>query len=521
MGGLVGLIILDGWGLNSRKDHNAVALARTPTMDGLRKNHPHTTLVTCGTRVGLPEGLMGNSEVGHLNLGAGRMAMQAMTRIDGWVKDGILFQNPALLGAIDHVKGTERHLHLMGLVSDGGVHSWPSHYLGLLKMAKDRGLDPGQVYFHAMLDGRDTPPQSGIDHVKTLVDFMEEIEFGRVGSIVGRYYAMDRDRRWERTKIAYDCYTMGAGRKETDPVEAVKKAYERDETDEFVKPIVIPGDDGEPTARFSDGDSVLFFNFRGDRPRQITKAFVLPGFKEFERKESPDVRFTCMTRYEEGLPVEVAYPPDSLEQGMTNTVGKAISDRGVRQLRIAETEKYAHVTFFFNGQEEAPYPGEERILVPSPKVATYDLQPEMSAQGVAANLVEKIREGLFEAVICNFANPDMVGHTGKLEAAIKAVETVDQCLGDSLGAIRDAGGAAIVTADHGNAEQMLHYDTGVPHTAHTTNPVPLFVVDDRFNGTLRSGGSLEDVGPTMLGMLGIEKPEGMTGRDLREMENAK
>lgn len=515
MGRLVALIILDGWGLNPRRDYNAVALARTPTMDGLLARYPHTTLVTCGRRVGLPEGLMGNSEVGHLNLGAGRVVTQAMTRIDGWVEDGSLFENPALIRAMDRVKGTGRALHLMGLVSDGGVHSWPSHYQGLLEMAKGRGLGPKQAFVHAILDGRDTPPKSGVRHVRALVDFMKEIGFGRVGTIVGRYYAMDRDKRWDRTRMAYDCYALGVGTKAADPVAAVRDAYGRGETDEFVKPIVMTGEDGGPLATVADGDGLLFFNFRGDRPRQITRAFVLEGFDGFERGRWPRVHYTCLTQYEEGLPAEVAYSPEALGQEMKQIVGEVLSRRGLRQLRVAETEKYAHVTFFFNGQEETPFPGEERILVPSPKVATYDLQPKMSAAGIAERLIEQVRARAFDAAICNFANPDMVGHTGRLDAAIRAVETVDRCLGEVLEAIRSVGGAAIVTADHGNAEQMLHYDTGEPHTAHTTNPVPFLVVDEAFGGALREGGSLEDVGPTLLGMLGMERPGEMTGRDLR------
>lgn len=517
MGRLAALIILDGWGLNPRRGYNAVALARTPTMDGLMARYPHTTLVTCGRRVGLPEGMMGNSEVGHLNLGAGRVVTQAMTRIDAWVEDGSLLDNPALIAAMDRVKGTGRALHLMGLVSDGGVHSWPTHYEGLLRMAKGRGLDPARVFVHAVLDGRDTPPQSGEGHVKSLANFVHGIGFGRIGTVVGRYYAMDRDKRWDRTQIAYDCYTLGKGAAAGDPVQAVKDAYGRGETDEFVKPVVIADTDGKPLATVSDGDSILFFNFRGDRPRQITKAFVLDDFEGFTRERRPRVHYACMTQYEKGLPVSVAYPPEALEQNMKNVIGRALSDRGQRQLRVAETEKYPHVTFFFNGQEETPFPGEDRIMVPSPKVATYDLQPEMSADGVAQNLIEKVRAKAFDAAICNFANADMVGHTGNLDAAIRAVEAVDGCLGRVLEAIRAVGGAAIVTADHGNAEQMIHYDTGEPHTAHTTNPVPFIVVDEAFRGTLRGGGALEDVGPTLMGMLGVEKAAEMTGRDLRVM----
>ena len=511
------LIVLDGWGVNPRRDHNAIALTETPTMDRIRSAYPHTTLTTTGRSVGLPEGLMGNSEVGHMNLGAGRIVLQAMTQIDDRVNDGSLLKNGALCASMDRVVDTDRNLHLMGLVSDGGVHSWPNHYAGLLKMAAARGLKPEQVFVHALLDGRDTPPKSGAGYVRDLMDMIQDAGVGRVGTVCGRYYAMDRDKRWDRTQLAYDCFTLGEGIPERHPVQAIENAYARGETDEFVKPSVLVDADGHPPGTVGEGDSILFFNFRGDRPRQITRAFVDAGFDGFERRARPRVHYTCLTRYEESLPVDdVAYSPEDLDQEMPNVFGEVLGRAGRRQLRIAETEKYAHVTFFFNGLEEAPFEGEERILVPSPRdVATYDLRPEMSAPEVAEKFVEAIRSQKFDAAICNFANPDMVGHTGILEAAVKAVGAVDRCLGQVLEAVGAVGGAAKITSDHGNAEQMIHYETGEPHTAHTTNPVPFVLVDPAFGGTLREGGRLCDVAPTLLAMLGVPKPEEMTGEDLR------
>ena len=515
---IAALIILDGWGLNPNPSRNAVALANTPTMDRIWATFPHTTLRTSGQSVGLPEGLMGNSEVGHLNLGAGRVVMQAMTQVDDRVNNGRLFDNGALIEAMDRVAGTGNRMHLMGLVSDGGVHSWPSHYKGLLEMAAARNLSHDQVIVHVLLDGRDTPPTSGIDRITDLLEMTKSAGVGRIGTICGRYYAMDRDHRWERTQLAYDCFTLGEGTFETDPVQAIRNAYARGETDEFVKPIVLTDSQGSPLARVADGDSIVFFNFRGDRPRQITRAFVLPNFDGFERRSHPKIHFTSLTRYEEGVPVDgVAFPPDELEQNMPNIFGEVVSTSGMKQLRLAETEKYAHVTFFFNGQAETPFEGEERILVPSPKeVATYDLKPEMSALEITEEFTSAILSQTFDTAICNFANADMVGHTGDLDAAIDAVSTVDRCLGKVLDVISDVDGTAIVTADHGNAEQMTHYETGEPHTAHTTNPVPLVIVDPRFEGKLREGGALCDVSPTMLAILGLKKPAAMTGSDLRQ-----
>ncbi len=513
---LTALIILDGWGLNPNPDHNAVAIADTPTMDRISSDYPTTTLITSGHHVGLPRGLMGNSEVGHLNLGAGRVVTQAMAYIEERIDDGSFLTNDALAAAIDRVK-TGQRLHLIGLVSNGGVHSWPTHYLGLLQMAAQRGLDKEAVFFHALLDGRDTPPTSGSVRVRELIESTHEIGVGRVASICGRYYAMDRDRRWERTQRAYDLLTLGEGESATDPIGAIEASYRRSVTDEFVDPIAIVDDAGHPVATIDDGDSVIFFNFRGDRPRQLTRAFTLADFDGFDRRKRPDVHYATLTRYEQDVPVDgIAYPPDVLSQEMPMILGEKISRIGKRQLRIAETEKYAHVTFFFNGQREEPFAGEDRILVPSPKdVPTYDHKPEMSAPEVADRLIAAIKNGDHDTAICNFANPDMVGHTGVLDAAITAVSTVDACLARVLEAIHDVGGRAIVTADHGNAEQMIHYETGDPHTAHTTNEVPFVLVDPDFDESLRVGASLCDVAPTLLGMMGIDQPGEMTGKDLR------
>ncbi len=514
------LIVLDGWGLSSSEDHNAVAMADTPTMDRIGAAYPSTTLRTCGRSVGLPDGLIGNSEVGHLNLGAGRVVMQAVTRIDDRVRDGGFSQNGALLASMDRVAGTDRRLHLIGLVSDGGVHSWPNHYNGLLRMAAGRRLKPDQVCVHAWLDGRDTPPKSGIRHLAAFQEMCASAGVGRIATVCGRYYAMDRDRRWDRVRVAFEAMTLGRGTHAGDALEAIQDAYDRNETDEFVKPIVVADGNAGSPATIGNGDSVICFNFRGDRGRQITRAFVLRDFDGFERAAVPGVHYTCLTRYEAGLPVDgVAFSPEDLAQAMPDVCGRAMSEGGLRQLRIAETEKYAHVTYFFNGQREEPFEGETRILIPSPRdVPTYDHKPEMSAPAVTREFVDAIRSRRFDSAICNFANPDMVGHTGVMEAAVKAVETVDGCLKRILTAIADVGGIAIVTADHGNAEQMIHDGTGEPHTAHTANPVPLVLVDPEFRGRLRKSGRLCDVAPTLLGVLGLRKPEAMTGEDLRVVQ---
>ena len=513
-----GLIILDGWGLNANTEFNAVAQAHTPTMDRISKQFPYTTLRTSGRTVGLPDGLMGNSEVGHLNLGAGRVVTQAITKIEDSINDGSFETNEALIEAMDRLAGTGGKLHLLGLVSDGGVHSWPTHYQSLLKLASQRDVKPDHVFIHTFLDGRDTPPKSGIDRIGELETFISHLGIGRIASVCGRYYAMDRDQRWERTKLAYDLLTAGTGDAAGSATEAIETAYADGLTDEFVKPCALVDTAGQPLATVDDGDSIIFFNFRGDRPRQITRAFTDDAFTGFDRAQYPDVHYTSMTRYEASLPVDgTAFTPESLSQNMPAIFGETVSLAGRRQLRIAETEKYAHVTFFFNGQREEPYRNEERILVPSPKeVATYDLKPEMSAQEIASRLSDSIRSGAQDVAICNFANADMVGHTGVLDAAIEAVTTVDRCLGEVLEAVEEAGGSVIVTADHGNAEQMIHYDTGEPHTAHTTNEVPLVFFGPEFRGDLRSGGALCDISPTLLGMMGVEQPVEMTGRDLRK-----
>jgi 2,3-bisphosphoglycerate-independent phosphoglycerate mutase len=511
-----GLIILDGWGLNANTDHNAVAAAETPTMDRICKQYPYTTLHTSGRDVGLPDGLMGNSEVGHLNLGAGRVVTQAMTKIEDSINDGSFKSNDALLKSVRRVSGTDHKIHLFGLVSDGGVHSWPTHYQSILELAHENGVSPDQIFIHAFLDGRDTPPQSGIDRLKELEAFLKALGAGSIGSICGRYYAMDRDQRWERTQRAYDLLAEGTGARSTSALEAIEAAYASGTTDEFVEPCVIVDSNGKPLATVDDGDSVVFFNFRGDRPRQLTRAFTDDGFEGFSRNKYPDVHYTCLTRYEESLPVDgVAYPPEALSQNMPKIFGETVSGAGKRQLRIAETEKYPHVTFFFNGLRDEPYDGEERIMVPSPKdVPTYDHKPEMSAPEIADRLSDAIRSGEHDVAICNFANADMVGHTGILEAATAAVATVDRCLAQVLAAVEDVGGAVIVTADHGNAEQMVHYETGEPHTAHTTNEVPFVLVDPNYKGRVQSG-ALCDIAPTLLGMMGVTQPDEMTGSDLR------
>jgi 2,3-bisphosphoglycerate-independent phosphoglycerate mutase len=512
------LIILDGWGLNPRSEYNAVAQAQTPVVDRISKEFAYGTLRTSGRNVGLPDDLMGNSEVGHLNLGAGRVVTQAMTKIEDSIKDGSFKTNEAILAAMNRLKGTDGKLHLAGLVSDGGVHSWPTHYQGLLEIADQQGLDPNQVFFHAFLDGRDTPPKSGIDRLNDLEAFISQLGMGRIASLCGRYYAMDRDQRWERTKLAYDLLAQGVGDHTTSALDAIESAYASGITDEFVKPVAIVDTAGKPLTTVDDGDSIIFFNFRGDRPRQITRAFTDDAFTGFEREKCPSVHYTTLTRYEESLPVDgIAYPPKALSQDMPMIFGETASLAGKRQLRIAETEKYAHVTFFFNGLREEPYEGESRILVPSPKdVPTYDHKPEMSAPEIASHLIEAIRSGEQDVAICNLANADMVGHTGILEAAVQAVTTVDKCLGEILIAIEEVRGSAIVTADHGNAEQMIHYETGEPHTAHTTNEVPLILVDPEFKGSIRQDGALCDISPTLLGMMGIKQSVEMTGKDLRQ-----
>ena len=503
----VGLIVLDGWGLRDSREGNAVALARTPVFDDLWDKYPHTTLDASGRAVGLSEGQMGNSEVGHLNLGAGRVVKQDILRIDEAIEDGSFFENPALLAAASHARDRGSTLHLMGLESDGGVHSSMTHLVALLELARRQGVT--SVAVHAFTDGRDTSPTGGAGYLKDLERSIDEKGIGVLSTVVGRYYAMDRDKRWDRTRIAYDALTRGRADAVTrNPVEALEKSYERETTDEFVKPIVVEG-----TPRVADGDAVVFFNFRADRGRQLTRAFADPGFDGFEREPLGDLHYVTMTRYDEAFDVPVAFARKDIRE-----VAADVWDReGLTTLRIAETEKYGHVTYFFNGGRESPYPREDRILVPSPKVATYDLQPQMSAPEVTDLLVDTFAQGGHGAFVLNFANPDMVGHTGSLEAAIRAVETVDGCLGRVVEAFRASApdGALLILADHGNAETMIAED-GSPHTAHTTNPVPCVLVSRDYRGRLRSGGALCDAVPTLLAFQGIARPALMTGRDLRE-----
>ncbi|AGL03540.1 2,3-bisphosphoglycerate-independent phosphoglycerate mutase [Desulfoscipio gibsoniae] len=504
------LFILDGWGLSEKKEGNAIALAETPNMDKLLAQYPHTVLGTSGEDVGLPEGQMGNSEVGHLNMGAGRVVYQELTRISRVIRDRSFYDNPVLLEAMDKVRDRKSALHLMGLLSDGGVHSHIEHLYALLELARDQGLS--RVFVHAFLDGRDVPPANARDYIVPLVERMRKIETGQVATVMGRYYAMDRDRRWERTKDAYYAMVRGEGYRASSALDALEQAYGRQETDEFVKPTVVVDGQGNPVGRVADGDAIIFFNFRPDRARQITRAFVDEDFDGFERPaDRPGVHYVCMTQYDKTINAPVTYRP----QVLVNTLGEVISYYNLKQLRLAETEKYAHVTFFFNGGVEKPNKGEDRVLIPSPKVATYDLQPEMSAEAVTDALLDKVMEQEYDVIIVNYANPDMVGHTGILPAAIKAVETVDRCIGRAVQAVQQAGGLVLITADHGNAETMIG-DAGEPFTAHTTDPVPFILVSREHQDAKLRPGRLEDVAPTILKLLNIEKPPEMTGHSLLE-----
>jgi 2,3-bisphosphoglycerate-independent phosphoglycerate mutase len=503
------LIILDGFGLRDEDEGNAVHAAQTPNLDKYMAEYPMTTLGASGEAVGLPEGQMGNSEVGHLNLGAGRIVYQDFTRINKAIRDRSLFDNEVLKEAYQQVKDGGRALHLMGLLSDGGVHSHINHLFGLLDMAKKYGLK--KVFIHAILDGRDTPPKSGAGFVKELQDKLDEIGFGKIATVSGRYYAMDRDNRWERTRKAYDAMVTAEGNRNDDPVEAVNKSYNEGVTDEFVIPVVIE-EDGKPVATIEDGDTVIFFNFRADRARQITRALALKGFEGFTRPDQhPDkINFICMTEYDEEFGLPIAFPNIEIKNGL----GEMLSRNNLKQLRIAETEKYAHVTFFFNGGVEKTHPGEDRKLIPSPKVATYDLQPEMSAYEVTDALLERIAEDKYDVIILNFANSDMVGHTGFMDAATRAVEAVDECMGKIVPAILEKGGQVLMTADHGNSEKMIDEDGG-PFTAHTTSPVPLVYIGAP-EGTRIKQGKLADIAPTMLHILDLDIPKEMTGDVLVE-----
>ncbi|NLC76877.1 MAG: 2,3-bisphosphoglycerate-independent phosphoglycerate mutase, partial [Clostridia bacterium] len=475
----------------------------------LEQTYPVTTLRCSGEDVGLPHGQMGNSEVGHLNIGAGRVVYQELTRINRAIKDGTFFENRELNRAIEQVLANNSTLHLMGLVSDGGVHSHLDHLYALLSLAKSKGLS--QVFIPAFLDGRDVSPTSGLSYIKALEGKCRELGIGRIATVMGRYYGMDRDKRWERVALAYRAMVMGEGRKATLAQMAVEQSYGEKVTDEFVEPTVIVDEQGQPLARIREGDALIMFNFRADRARQITRTFVDEDFAGFARPLGFfPVHYVCMTQYDITINAPVAFPPQNLD----NTLGQVLSRQGARQLRIAETEKYAHVTFFFNGGVEAPNPGEDRILIPSPKVATYNLKPEMSAPEVTDRLIRELNRDYYQVVIVNYANPDMVGHTGVLEAAVKAVETVDHCIGRLERAVREKQGILIVTADHGNAEMMVDTDTGGAHTAHTSSLVPLILVSDQYREAVLREGSLQDIAPTVLELLGIEKPAEMTGESL-------
>src|SRR5262252_8361811 len=523
------LVILDGWGYRAETKANAIALARKPTYERLLREYPNTLIHTSGPYVGLPEGQMGNSEVGHLNIGAGRIVHMDITRIDLMIQNGELFSHPVLLEAMKHARTGDRRLHLFGLVSDGGVHSQQAHLYALLKMAKQNGLE--RVFVHAFMDGRDTLPTNGAGYLEQLQQKMREYTSSKIATVNGRYYAMDRDRRWERIAKAFNTMVAGTGEGGTyvDPVQGMKDSYNKGVTDEFVSPFVCADNKGEPLATMRDDDSCICFNFRADRVRQITRALArnsginpqegrdLPGAEDLDNTIPRDrvpknLHYVCMTQYDKNFSLPVVIRPESVDNILANVMGQM----NLRNLRVAETEKYAHVTYFFNGGVEKPFPGEDRILVPSPKVATYDLMPEMSADGIADAVVKAVEDGTFDVLVVNFANADMVGHSGKIEPTIKAVETVDVCLGRIELAVRAKGGAMLITADHGNAEMMVDPETGGPHTYHTTNPVPFIVVAENAKQFhLKSGGSLRDISPTILGMLGVPEPKEMTGSDLR------
>jgi 2,3-bisphosphoglycerate-independent phosphoglycerate mutase len=527
------LIILDGWGYRAETKANAIALARKPTYDRLLREYPNTLIHTSGPFVGLPEGQMGNSEVGHLNIGAGRIVHLDITRIDRMIQNGEFFSHPVLLAAMKHARVGERKLHFFGLLSDGGVHSQQAHLYALLKMAKQNGVD--RVFIHAFMDGRDTLPTNGAGYLEQLQQKMREFNSGKIATVNGRYYAMDRDRRWERIAKAYNAMVFGdaEGGKTTDPVQGMKDSYNRGVTDEFVVPFVCTDvctdQGGQPLATIRGEDACVCFNFRADRVRQITRALArnsglnakggsdLPGAADLDatipRDRVPkNLHYVCMTQYDKNFSLPVVIPPESMANILANVMGSL----NMRNLRIAETEKYAHVTYFFNGGVEQPFPGEERLMVQSPKVATYDLKPEMSAAGIADAVVKATEDGTFDVIIVNFANADMVGHSGKIEPTVKAVETVDACLSRIESAVRAKGGAMLITADHGNAEMMIDPATGGPHTAHTTNPVPfILVAESAKQYTLKPNGSLRDISPTILGILGADEPKEMTGSDLR------
>jgi 2,3-bisphosphoglycerate-independent phosphoglycerate mutase len=509
------LIIRDGWGHNpdpKEDPYNAIKCAHVPVDNMLMTQYPNCLIHTSGEDVGLPDGTMGNSEVGHQNIGAGRIVPQESVRLSKAIRDGSFFENKEFLNLIEFVKSNNGKMHVMGLCSDVGVHSLLDHLYGLLELAKRNGIK--DIFIHAFTDGRDSPPDSGAGYIAQIEKKAGEIGIGRIATVCGRFYAMDRDSRWDRVQKAYECIRVGKGIKAASAAEAVAKSYEREVTDEFIEPTCIVNEGSEPVATVNDGDGLVFFNFRGDRPREIARAFVEPEFKEFVRTTKPNVYFVCMTEYDATIPAPVAFPKPPK---MKNILGAYWGSLGLKQFRCAETEKYAHVTFFFNDYNERPFPGEDRQIVPSPRVRTYDLKPEMSAYEVADVVLNRLDSNKYDVVVVNFANPDMVGHTGILSAAVKAAEAVDQCVGKILDKVKGFGGAAIVTADHGNFEKMIDGSPDKPHTAHTTFDVPLIIFDERFKGKkLREGGRLADMGPTLLEMMGLPQPEEMTGQSLFE-----
>jgi 2,3-bisphosphoglycerate-independent phosphoglycerate mutase len=502
------LLVMDGYAINSHKEGNAIALADKPNLDAIFSKYPYATLGASGLDVGLPEGQMGNSEVGHLNLGAGRVVYQEITRIDKAIKEKNFFANPVLVEAMEAAKKRGVCLHLLGLVSDGCVHSSLNHLYALLGMAKERKVE--KVFVHAFMDGRDTSPTAGAGYLQELLDKFKELGVGRIATVAGRYYAMDRDKRWERVEKAYLAMVCGEGDKTNDMIEAIKKSYANNITDEFIIPTVIISADNPETGRIEKEDVGIFFNFRADRARELSHALTDENFKEFPRTDNLTIDLINLTQYDENLQCKVAFPPIKL----TNILPEVLSKLGKKQLRIAETEKYAHVTFFFNGGQEKPFDGEDRILIHSPKVATYDLKPEMSAYEVTEAVVKEIRSKKYDFILLNYANPDMVGHTGVLSAAKKAVEAVDKCVGKVISAVREVDGIALVTADHGNADQMIDPSNGDVFTAHTTNRVPFALVMENFKGKLRSNGKLADVATTILYLMNIERPKEMDGENL-------
>ena len=507
------LIIRDGWGHNpdsSEDAYNAVKCANTPTDDMLMAEYPNCLIHTSGEDVGLPTGTMGNSEVGHQNIGAGRIAPQESVRLSTAIHDGSFFENKEFLNLVKFIKSNNGKMHVMGLCSDIGVHSLLDNLYGLLELAKQNNVQ--DIFIHAFTDGRDSPPDSGAGYIAEIEKKAKKIGAGKIATVMGRFYAMDRDSRWDRVQKAYECMRTGKGIKAASAAEAIAKSYEEQVTDEFIEPTCIVNNDNEPTATIEDGDGVVFFNFRGDRPREITRAFVEPDFKDFARTTKPNIYYVCMTEYDATIPAPVAFPKPPK---MKNILGAYFSRLGLKQFRCAETEKYAHVTFFFNDYTEKPFSGEDRQIVPSPRVRTYDLKPEMSVFEVTDVVLNRLDSNKYDVVVVNFANPDMVGHTGILSAAVKAAEVVDECVGRILEKVKALGGAAIITADHGNFEKMIDKSPANPHTAHTIGDVPLIVFDRRYKGKkLREGGRLADIGPTLLEMMKLAKPEEMTGQSL-------